>query len=307
MKTVERQTRYAFAFDRRTFDVTRTVQAGSTAVGIGEALDLITAGTDHAWLLRDAYIIIHYSPRKPEPVIREPRTGDVYRAGAPGGTDNAFRTRERTQREQPDSIPADIPVEVPEEYPAPVSNYRNPDLYTAMSRSLPRVAVKTNILYDAAALTGNLGVEIGLDRRSTLELAGSWNQRNHEGHRNGNRKLNHGIARAEYRRWFCERYNGSFVGVHAFLAKYNVGGIEIPTLFEKEFRYEGNGVGVGLTSGYHWAAAKRWGVDFYAGVGVVRLDYRRFPCALCGTEIERRTRYWFGPTRAGVSVVFLIR
>ena len=311
IETIQRQTDYIFAFDRRAFDVTRTVQAASADPSVGALLELITTGTGYSWLQRGAYLVIHPVPRRDPPPVPKARTDDIYRPSDPGA-DDAFRFREQLpseplSEEPPASTAVPVRPTSPVELPPPFSDYRHPDLYAAIRHNLPRGAVKSNLLYGAVTLTPNLGAEWALGPRSTLEFTGSWNQRNHEGRQNGNKKLNHGIARLEYRRWFCERYNGHFVGVHLFAAKYNVGGYSVPTLFDRAFRYEGVGFGGGLTYGYHLPLSKRWGVEFHAGVGVAQLDYIRFECPRCGNEIDRPSRTWFGPTRAGVSLVYLIR
>ena len=54
-----------------------------------------------------------------------------------------------------------------------------------------RFAVKTNLLYGGVARTPNLGVEIGLAPRWTLELSGSYNPFNLNGSDADNKKLVH--------------------------------------------------------------------------------------------------------------------
>ena len=41
--------------------------------------------------------------------------------------------------------------------------------------------------------------------------------------------------------------------------------MDIPLLFEKEYRYEGIAVGGGLTYGYFMPFSKRWGAEFTDG------------------------------------------
>ncbi len=100
IRTVQQQTDYVFAFDRRTFDISRTVRVGATEQSVRELLELITAGTDCTWLQSDSYIVIHYRPRpqapssEPEPEPESaPRTNDTYRLSDPDVAD-AFRSRE---------------------------------------------------------------------------------------------------------------------------------------------------------------------------------------------------------------------
>lgn len=306
IKTIEQQSDYLFAFDGRAFDITRTVQAPSTGASVGELLKLITDGTDCSWLVSASYIVIHHSNR-PTPVSTsapapEPRTSDVYTPS--DYFVDAFGTRP-PQSSEPAVEPAAPPLPVvSEEIPDPFSAWSNPDTYSPIRHALPRGAIKTDLLYGATTLTPNIGFEMGLSTRSTLEFTWGWNQLNHE--RSGERKLNHGLARAEYRRWFCERFDGHFVGGHIFGAKYNIGGYGVPGLFEKESRYEGWAFGAGVTYGYHLALARRWGLEFHVGVGVTWFDHTRFECVRCGTKLDRPSGVWFGPTRAGVDLVFML-
>jgi hypothetical protein len=300
METIGRQTPLLFAFDGRTFDISRTVQSSSAEASVGILLDLITSGTGSSWLTSGPYIVIHHSPQPaPLPSSPPPLTNDVYVASDPRveafGTRPAGSPPPRPEVAVVQTVPE--PQVVPDEiFAPPYSVWRDPDIYSPIRRSLPRWAVKTDLLYGAATLTPNIALEVGLTSRSTVELTWGWNQINHEGLRNDNRKLNHGLARVEYRRWLCERYNGHFFGAHAVAIKYNIA---------LRYRWEGSAFGAGVTWGYHLPLSRRWGVEFSAGVGVARYDHTRFECARCGTELGHSSGVWFGPTRAGIDLVFL--
>ncbi len=308
IKSVHQQTDYLFAFDSRVFDISRTVQARATVASVEELAELITAGPEYSWLASGSYIVIHYTPRPPEkpaaPAPKpKPRTSDTY---TPSEGDEAFSTRPPQPEPQKELPTEPLLNVVPKALPAPFSDYRDPDTYSPIRHAHPLLAVKTDLLYGFATLTPNIGVEVRLGTRSTVELTWGWNQLNHEGARNNNKKLNHGLARIEYRWWFCEPYNGHFVGGHIFGTKYNVGGHYVPTLFERELRYEGWAVGTGFSYGYHLALARRWSVEFQLGVGAARYDHTRFECTKCGNVIDRPKGIWFGPTRAGVDLIFLL-
>ncbi len=315
MESVLEQTNYLFAFDGRTFDTSRIVRTDATEASVEELAELITDGTGYSWLVSGTYIVIHPSPPPPLPPTvpkREPlpgpRTNDTYTPSEVGI--DVFDTRPPEPDPTPElpqqPIREPVPVIVPEALPAPYSDYSDPDTYSPIKNTRPRGALKVDLLYGAVTLTPNIGFEVGLGTRSSIELNWGWNQLNHEGTRNNNKKLNHGLARIEYRWWFCEPYNGHFVGGNIFGTKYNVGGYNIPTLFERELRYEGWAAGVGLTYGYHLSLARRWGIDFHVGVGVARYHHTRFECVRCGNVIDRPKGYWFGPTRAGIDLVFLL-
>ena len=89
-----------------------------------------------------------------------------------------------------------------------------------------QVALKTNLLYDATA-TPNIGMEVGLGKKSTVQVfygLHPWSF----GHGEDQKYLKHWIVNPEYRYWFCHRFNGSFVGIHAFGGEFNAAKIKVP-------------------------------------------------------------------------------
>ena len=70
-------------------------------------------------------------------------------------------------------------------------------------------------------------------------------------------------------------------------------------------RYQGWGVGAGITYGYQWLLSKHWGMEMAIGVGYVYSEYDRFPCADCGKKIESGAKHYFGPTKAAISFIYL--
>lgn len=173
-----------------------------------------------------------------------------------------------------------------------------------------RFAVKTNLLYGGYARTPNLGVEIGLAPRWTMELSGAYNPFNLKGSETNNKKLVHWVASSEFRYWTCQRFNGHFLGVHGLYGHYNIGGHNLPLLFGKgsaAYRYEGWVAGGGVNYGYSIVLSRRWNLEFTVGVGVLYLNYDRYDSPKCGLMVEAGARrLFFGPTRAGVSLSFLI-
>lgn len=170
-----------------------------------------------------------------------------------------------------------------------------------------QVALKTNLLYGAVTLTPNLGLEVGLGKRTSLDLRAGYNPWNLKGSSDNNKKLVHLLAQPEFRWWTCERFNGHFFGVHGLFSHYNVGGHKIPLLFEREYRYEGYAYGGGISYGYHLMLSPRWGVEFNVGAGYARLDYDKFACEKCGDKLASASKDYFGPTKAGITLVFIIK
>ncbi len=173
-----------------------------------------------------------------------------------------------------------------------------------------QIAAKTNLLYGAYAYAPNLSLEIGLGKRSTLDLGGGYNWFNRKGSASDNKKSIHWLGQIEYRQWFCKRFTGHFVGVHALGTQYNISGHKMPLLFGKDsnnYRYEGWGAGAGISYGYNFYLSTHWSFEATVGAGYVRLQYDKYPCARCGTRIKSEGRNYFGPTRAGISLIYIIK
>ena len=71
-------------------------------------------------------------------------------------------------------------------------------LFAGMFASAQKVALKTNLLYDATA-TVNAGIEIGLAPRWTLDISGNFN----DWTMSHNRKRKHWLVQPEARYRFC--------------------------------------------------------------------------------------------------------
>lgn len=172
----------------------------------------------------------------------------------------------------------------------------------------PRFAIKTNVLYTATTLTPNIALEIGITPQSTLELSGAYSQRGRTATPSEHHKQQiHLLLRTEYRKWLCESYSDHFVGAHLLYSRYNISGHRIPLIFKKEHRYDGHALGLGAVYGYNWAFAKRWGVEFNIGAGYLYMKYDKFSCAKCDTNKASGKKHYFGPTRVGVALVFLLK
>lgn len=182
---------------------------------------------------------------------------------------------------------------------------------TAVSSALAQgeVGIKTNLLYGGYALTPNLGVEIGLGKRTTLDISGSYNWFNLDGKKNNNKKLVHWMVQPEFRYFLCEKFNGHFFGVHALYSQYNIGGHNLPMLFgkgSKDFRHQGWAAGAGVSYGYQLMLGRSWNLEFNIGVGYAQLKYDKYECKNCGDKVGKETKHYFGPTKAGVSLIWII-
>ncbi len=181
-------------------------------------------------------------------------------------------------------------------------------LLSCLPLAAQRVAVKTNLLYDAA-LTPNIGVELGIGRKSTLQGYYSLNLWNNTPHRN--KQFKHWQALGEYRWWPCSKMNGHFVGVHVMGGEFNMKNVNFKLPFYnwpsdlKEKRYEGWNIGGGFTYGYQWMLSRHWNLEASIGVGYQRFEYKKFPCTECGTMEEKGHKNYFGPDKAVIAVMYV--
>lgn len=168
------------------------------------------------------------------------------------------------------------------------------------------VAVKTNLLYDATA-TVNLGLEVGLAPRWTIDLSGQvnfWDVNNH--------KWKHWLAQPEARYWFCDRFARHFVGVHALGGQFNIGQIKNNVKFLgvdysplTDHRYQGWAVGAGIAYGYAFILGQHWNLELEIGAGYAYLEYDKFECAECGRKVGSNNRHYVGPTKAAINLVYI--
>ncbi|MEG1665314.1 MAG: DUF3575 domain-containing protein [Mucinivorans sp.] len=173
-----------------------------------------------------------------------------------------------------------------------------------------RLGLKTNLLYGAVSFTPNLGIEIGLGQRTTLDISGGYNWFNLDGHKKNNKKLVHWLIQPEIRYFLCEKFNGHFFGLHALFSQYNVGGYNLPMLFGRgsdAYRHQGWAAGVGITYGYQVMLSAHWNLEFSLGVGYARLEYDKYDCPTCGKNLGRQVKNYFGPTKAAISLIYIIK
>ena len=165
-----------------------------------------------------------------------------------------------------------------------------------------QVALKNNLLYDAS-LTPNAGVEIGLARKWTFDTTFGLNPWTFS----DNKKIRHWLLQPELRYWFCQKFNGHFVGLHLMGGEFNAGGVKLPLGIApclRNNRYEGWYAGGGLVYGYQWPLSRHFSVETVIGLGYDYLKYKKFPCEHCGTETGRGHYNYVGPTKAALNHIY---
>ena len=168
------------------------------------------------------------------------------------------------------------------------------------------VALKSNLLYDAT-LTVNAGIEVGLAPRWSFDLSGNYNGWAVNGH-----KWKHWLAQPELRYWFCDRFAGHFIGLHALGGEYNFGNFDTKLSFLgtdysvfADHRHQGWYAGAGIAYGYSFILSRHWNLELELGAGYVYTRYDVFECQGCGRKVEEdKPHHYVGPTKAAVNLVY---
>jgi hypothetical protein len=274
------------------FDGTRQVTLSRQTLPLSTALAELLRPIGKSFQIQGRHILV-FSP------------GEMANARAPMNVDSLERVLAQRQRQ---ITPAAARPDEPVLNSAALQEVHKEVLPATTSR--PTWAVRTNLVYDIAAQTPNLGLEMGIGPRGSLLLAAGYNPWNANGSSNDNTTLNHWLASLEYRYWLCERFNGHFFGLHVFGGQYNVAGYTVPLLNigDETRRYEGYGYGAGISYGYHWMLTKAFSVEFNVGVGVAQTQYDNYERTNCGSCLEEKSKKTFLlPTKLGVSLVYVIK
>lgn len=167
-----------------------------------------------------------------------------------------------------------------------------------------RVAVSTNMLYDAATVP-NLGVELYLCYGWSVHA--NWAYAWWKSDRHG-RCLRYNGGEIAARRWFGPmRLSGHHVGLYAQVMQYQV-----------EWNHHGYLSGrpggdltqlpsyaFGLEYGYSLPVSTRFNIDFSIGLGYQGGQYNKYRTDDgCKAWETTRLRHWVGPTKASISLVW---
>lgn len=168
------------------------------------------------------------------------------------------------------------------------------------TETLPHLAVKSNLLYLATS-TPNLAFEVGVGDQLSISLSAGYNAWQMP----KDFQIKHYLVSPELRYWTGLRFSKHFWGVHAMYASYNIGPVAMFGSL-KEDSYRGDLYGGGISYGYHLLMGKRWGMEFTLGAGYLRLNYKKYRCGACDELLSLDKKNYFGPTKAGISLIYLI-
>lgn len=208
---------------------------------------------------------------------------------------------------QTDTVYIPSPPEQDTIYILPPEKEEEPVLEVPQERRPFYMAVKTNLLYDALVLP-NIGLEFYLGRG--WSVAGNWmytwfkNDTRHRYHRIYGGDL-------EFRRWLSygkKPLTGHHIGLYGQLLTYDLewGG--------KGYLGDRWSYGGGFSYGYSAPIDRRLNLDFTLGVGYIGGEYYEYiPKGYCQIHKKEcylwkatKRRHWFGPTKAEISLVWLL-
>jgi hypothetical protein len=161
-----------------------------------------------------------------------------------------------------------------------------------------KAAVKTNALYWATT-TPNVGLEFAFAPRWTVEISGGYNPWTLN--KEDNIKAKHFLVTPEIRYWFCEAFQGHYMGINGNYTQFNVSGIY------QYVRLQGWAAGAGINYGYAFPIARRWNMEFTIGLGFWYTEYDKYQSRKCGLFQENVSRYALGPTDLGITFIYMIK
>lgn len=91
--------------------------------------------------------------------------------------------------------------------------------------------------------------------------------------------------------------------------EFNMGGVDLPLDLLpnlKSHRYEGWYAGGGISCGYQWPISRHLNLEASLGVGYDYIKYDEMKCGTCGKKLKSSHKNYFGPTKAAISLIYVI-
>lgn len=272
-----------------------------------KSLKAIDGGDTYAWMLANLFpelrfaLAVYTSSRADSPAVLPsdenvyPAIGhtpaeDMVRDTAENMTDGLSEENTGEQSADQSGEQTQTMTEETEEISPPkeISN-------SLFDRPLHRLAIKTNLLYDAV-LVPNLEVEWRVNDNWSVALEGAvgiWGKYDH------GRCYRLYMLSPEVKRWIRPRapWHGFYVGVFAGGGLYD---------YEKPTKgYRGEGAMGGLSVGYMWPLSRCLSMEAAVGGGYLYSRYKEY-VPLEGHHVYQRTKdlNYFGPLKAKLSLVW---
>lgn len=249
--------------------------------------------------LKEADFITHnYATACDAPDGKSYRDLVVVTLRIPAKAEPAAEPQPETVMEQP-AAPEPVVEPAPQETPQ-----REPVTPEPVAEIAPlyKFAVRTNVLYDAFLLP-TLGVEWRVNRDWSVRLDGSLSWWGDE----------HGkvqkmwVLSPEVRRYLlCDKR--FYVGLSGNYGEYNLYKYALGGLLSKDTGYQGSLWNAGAVVGYQLRLSCSFSVDFNLGLGYTRYEYDNFGVT-DGVRVYKergKTKNFWGPTQAGISLVWTI-
>ena len=173
------------------------------------------------------------------------------------------------------------------------------------STQLPRIALRTNLLYDAT-LSPNLGIDVRVDSAWTVGLLTGINAWDID--KTENKKWRHALFSLRARKYRDSLFHKGYFEGDLIYSHFNVGNTKIPFGIYKgvqDRRLQGDLVALGGKYGYSWILARHWRIEAEAGVAVGYAWFKEYDCDHCGTYYGKGDRIFLLP-QLGVNVVYII-
>ena len=272
-----------------------------THKGLKEA-DFVTGNYAHAYHNnKDVVVVTLRIPAKEESKQPEAVQEQSETVQEQSETVQEQPQREAAKREEPKVVAESKTEPVAEaELPRESQPAATPE---SIQRDAPYgFAVRTNLLYDAL-LMPTLGVEWRFNEHVGIRLDGSlsWWGGKHD-------KVQKMWLLNPEVRWYLLREKRFYVGASGSYGEYNIYKYMLGGIVSKDTGYQGTMWNAGLTVGYQLPLSRCFSIDFNLGLGYTRSEYDSFSITdgVRVYEESNKTKKFWGPTQAGISLVWTI-
>ena len=254
---IRQQTRYRFAVNRTRLDMHRSVRLSSAEGSVGEILDQLLRGTDHAYTVNGRQVLIAY--RKPAPVQQAEPQPEIPVSR--------------------DEIPALNPSSAKGKQQEPVAFYpiENRVAFPEPEPFRPMLAVSTNLLAWVGVMpdlhyytvTPNIGAEYFFRRR--WSVGADWSYAKWRAA--GNDFWGISALNIEPRFWLANdgRFTGFYLGIYGTIGEFDVQNERIDLVGATGDLYGG-----GISLGYSIPFSERWGMLIGLRAGYRSSDFKAY-------------------------------
>ncbi len=191
----------------------------------------------------------------------------------------------------------------------PVLPPEDPELLKKPSHRKPlHIALKNNFLYDAILLP-NLSAEWYMGKQWSLVVEGGWSWWTFGYPVQNEWKYRIQVCDVELRRWFKSSYplHGQALGFYAMIGNYDIRLAPKDENSIGEQSYSSWSTGLSYT--YSFPIARRFNLEMGLAVGYVGGRYYKYDYSMKYQHWREQARYnrsYVGPTRASISIVWLL-